>query len=389
MPEISETQHSAFQSIEIIQGGEGFFQRLLWLIEASREVIHLQYYIISDDETGREVQQALIKAGRRGVEVNILVDGIGSVNLPKRFRKELEDAGASLRFFSPVKFSIPFRTGRRMHHKLAVFDKSKALVGGLNIANRYRGSSMERPWLDFAVFLEGGEVCEELHRLAASIFFKKPYPKISLKKLLKKGRLGRSKVEVRLNDVFQGRREIRRGYNRAIIGARRSLTLVASYFLPGRRMLKLICKAASRGVDVRLILPGQTDVLFYSTAVKYLYPKLLRCGVRIFEYQPAILHAKVAVADGRWCSVGSFNLNDLSDLLSVELNIEIFDQEVAGAFQEHLNQAILLDCVEANPADYLNAPWHASLARKLFYLGIIQSIRLLHWFTEERQEAKP
>ncbi|MCB0571637.1 MAG: hypothetical protein KDC66_17825 [Phaeodactylibacter sp.] len=379
---------SDFKSIEILQGGEGYFQRLLWLIESAREVIHLQYYILSDDPSGREIQQALLNARSRGVEVNVLLDGVGSMNLSRRFRKGLVDAGVTLRFFSPVKFSIPFRTGRRLHLKLAVFDRSFALVGGLNIAERYRGNAEEPPWLDFAVLIEG-DICGELAELAASLLAKRPYPKIPIKRLLGKPPLGRQKVEVRLNDVFQGRREIRRGYNRAISSARKSLTVVASYFLPKRRMVKLLCKAASRGVEVRLILPGQSDVLFYGTAVKYLYPMLLKSGVRLFEYQPAVLHAKAVVADDKWCSIGSFNLNDLSELLSIELNIEIFDENVACAFQERLDEIMQRDCLEARAEDYLKASTFSRFKRKLFYLGIIQSIRLLHWFTEDNRETPP
>lgn len=382
MPKTSQVQNDNFQSIEIIQGGEGFFQRLLRLIEGSREVIHLQYYIFNNDTTGKEVQYALLNACKKGVAVNIVLDGIGSMNLPKRFRRELEEGGAKLRIFSPVKFSIPFRTGRRLHHKLAVFDQRKALVGGLNIADRYRGDAKERPWLDFAVFVEG-DICKQLNELAVSILAKKPYPKIPIKKLLEKGQLGRQKVEIRLNDVFQGRREVRRGYNRALSNARQSLTLASSYFLPKRKMIRLLCKAASRGVDTRLILPGYTDVLFYGTAVKYLYPKLLKCGVKVFEYQPTVLHAKVAVADDRWCTVGSFNLNDLSELLSVELNLEIFDEDVAEAFRQRLDDIIRQDCKEVSPDDYLNTSWLTRLKRKVFYLGILQSIRILHSFTEE------
>jgi cardiolipin synthase A/B len=370
-----------------MEGGVGVFDRLLQLIAECREVMHLQYYILSYDTTGKMIQHALIDASKRGVEVYLVLDGIGSIDLPQRVRQRLEAAGIKLRFFSPVRFAIPFRTGRRLHHKLAVFDREKALVGGLNLADRYRGSEAERPWLDFAVYLEG-EICAELHELAESHSSKRPYPEIKVKQWLKKeAPLSKSLVEVRVNDLLKGRREVRRGYHRALVTARHSLTIAASYFLPKRHIIKLLRKAAARGVDTRLILPSQTDVPFYGTAVKYLYPRLLKSGVRIFEYLPSVLHAKVAVADGRWCTIGSYNLNDLSDLLSVELNIEIFDPALAGSLQDKLDLVIALECREVKPEEYLHASWFSRLKWKAFYLGIMQSIRILHWFTEDRAEV--
>jgi cardiolipin synthase len=370
---------------EVVPGGVGYFERLLRLIGECREVMHLQYYILSHDNTGKEIQHAILEARSRGVEVFIVLDGIGSMDLPQRVRQRLLDAGIQLRFFSPVRFSIPFRTGRRLHHKLAVFDREKALVGGLNLADRYRGSAQEPPWLDFAVYLEGA-ICAELHELAEGYAHKKSYPAIAVKKILAKDTpLGKSQAEARVNDLFKGRREVRRGYHRALANARHSVTIAASYFLPKRHIIKLLRKAAERGVATRLILPAQTDVPFYQTAVKYLYPRLLRAGVQIYEYRPSVLHAKVAVADGRWCTIGSYNLNDLSDLLSVELNIEIFDHAIASGLQEQLDAIIAHDCRRVDENDYLQASWTTRLKWRLYYVGILQSIRILHWFTEERK----
>lgn len=370
---------------EIMQGGGGYFQRLLQLIAECREVMHLQFYILANDTTGKEIQHALLQARKREVEVSIVLDGVGSMNLPQRFCQRFEAAGVKLRFYSPIKFSIPFRTGRRLHHKLAVFDQEKALVGGLNLADRYRGDAQEPPWLDFAVYMEGA-VCEQLHELAESIANKKPYPKIPFKKLLsKEAPLGKDKIEVRVNDLLKGRREVRRGYYRALASARSSVTIAASYFLPKKRIINLLCKAAARGVDTRLILPGETDVPFYHTGVKYLYPKLLEAGVKIYEYQPTILHAKVAVVDGRWCTIGSFNLNDLSELLSVELNVEIFDQDGAQELQQKLAEIIAQDCREVNLDEYLNAPWLVRLKWKFFYAIIVHAFRLVYWFAEKEK----
>ena len=150
--------------------------------------------------------------------------------------------------------------------------------------------------------------------------------------------------------------------------------------------MKLLEGAARRGVDIHLVLPHKSDVLFYSTAVKYYYGRLLRKGIHIYEYQPAILHAKVAVADDRWCTVGSYNLNDLSDLLSIELNVEIFDLKVVGDFSTKLRQIIKTDCLKISKKDFEKPSPIYHFLWKSHYFILVQSLKVLYWMTDKNKD---
>jgi len=371
-------------------GGEAYFKRYLQLIEESREILHLQVYIFNNDRTGKEVQQALIRAASRGVKVALLLDGFGSANLPKKFLKKFEDAGIEVRFFSRLRFSVPFRMGRRLHHKLLVIDYHKAIVGGINVADRYRGTGEEQPWLDYAVYLEG-PICIQLHEMAGRITKKRNLLKLQqlkrLNRLWKRKEKGPvSDIRILENDFLKNKLQIRRSYTQAIRSARHSLIIVNSYFLPSFKLLGRLAQKSRQGVEIALVLPHKSDVLFYNTAVKYQYRILLAAGIRIYEYPKAVLHAKVAAADNRWCTIGSYNLNDLSDLLSLELNIEIRDPAVAAPFQEELWSVIRKDCIEVSGSTYLRPSIFFRIIWKVYYTGLIISLRLLYWLTDKNRD---
>lgn len=371
---------------EILRGGPSYFRRYIRLIEEAKSEIHLQIYTFENDSTGILVQRALIRAANRGVQVYLVLDGFGSGHLPNRFLRRFYDAGIQVRFFSKLRFSLPIRMGRRLHQKLLVVDGNRAVVGGINIANRYYGTHNARPWLDFAVYLEGA-VCARLHDLAVKILNRQNVQKVGVDNhWLKEDHSNLKAVHVLENDFFKNKLQIRQSYHRAIRNARHTLILFASYFFPSYRQLKLLEGAAKRGVDIHLVLPHKSDVLFYSTAVKYYYRRLLHKGIRIYEYQRSILHAKVAVADNRWCTVGSYNLNDLSDLLSLELNVEIFDATVVGNFADELRHIIDTDCLEVSKKDFEKPPPIYHFLWKSHYFLLVQSLKVLYWLTDKNKD---
>ncbi len=371
---------------EFLTSGPYYYKRYIQLINDSKGVIHLQIYTFENDATGKRVQKALIDASKRGVSVNVVLDGFGSGHLPQDFLDDFTQNGITLRFFSKLKFSLPLRLGRRLHQKLLVIDSEHAIVGGINIADRYNGDKEESPWLDFAIYLSSPE-CVRLHNLAERILNRKRIKRVRLTNhWADKNSEDFSKLNVLENDFFRNKLQIRRSYNRAIRNTRDTIVIFASYFFPGYKQLKYIERALSRGVEVHLILPRKTDVLFYHTAVKYYYGRLLRKGVRIYEYTRAILHAKVAVADGYWCTVGSYNLNDLSDMLSVELNVEVFDERFAKKFHNQLSEIIEKDCEEISKNDYVKAPFYIQLWYALYYFVVIQSLKVLYWLTDKHKE---
>lgn len=380
--------HTVNAACEIFQGGEDYFARYLHIIDQAQHTLHLQVYIFKEDTTGKLIQDALIKASLRGVQVFLVMDGVGSWHIKGGFLNRFIKAGITVRFFSKIHFSFPLRMGRRLHLKLLVADYQKAIVGGINIANRYRGKETELPWLDFAVYLEG-TICIRLHNLAIGVLNKRNFKKTALGNWWKKEKSTLTpKIEVKVNDFYKGKLEIRKGYHKAIRSAENTLIIFAGYFLPKYKMLGLLEKAVERGVEVRLVLPQKTDTYFYNNAVKVLCEKLLDKGIKIYEYPLSILHAKVAVVDNQWCTIGSYNLNDLSDLLSVELNIEISDALIVSNFQTQLDTIIKNDCIERLKSDLSKASRFYKWRCRVYYLGIIQAIRLLHWLTVKEEKNR-
>ena len=371
---------------EILRGGPRYFDRYVEVINESREVLHLQVYIFNQDTTGRMIQDALILASRRGVKTSLVLDAIGSRHLHKEFLDRFSEAGIEVRFFSKVYFRLPFRIGRRLHLKLLVADRNRAILGGINNADRYHGTDDQLPWLDFAIYLEGA-VCGGLHNIAERISTRRSFTKF-WKWDLSKAKAATTPLQVRVleNDFFKNKLQIRRSYHRAFNGAKSSLIVFASYFLPSLKMLGSLEKVASRGVDVKLVLMKKSDVVLYTKAVKYLYGRLLKKGIKIYEYPPTIMHAKVAVMDNQWCTIGSYNLNDLSDLLSIELNVEVADPFVVEPFQKELLTIIQNDCIEVAAVAYTRA----SMIKKFFwglnYYLAKQILNLMHRLTDENND---
>ncbi len=370
----------SFEQIRLVEGGKPYFSLLKRLIADARSLIHLQLYRFDDDQTGREIQAELIKAAQKGVEITIVVDGYGSRDVSAEFIENFRKNNIRISYFSPIHFTLRFRIGRRLHHKFIVVDSEKALVGGINIANDYHGINQE-PWLDFAIYLEG-EKCNELNRFALDILNKR----IDLT-ANKKMDITRSKEDVRFaeNDIIRRNLQIRRAYYEAIQRARKSIIIVAAYFVPRFRLLKLLFRAAERGVEVKLVLPSISDTYLYEMSVKYFYSRLLRHKIRIFEYKPAVLHAKVAVIDNEWSTVGSYNLNDLSDLLSTELNVEVINEQFSMDFRKKLEYIIDRDTVEVEPSTYLKASWWNKFRWRFYYRLYIYSIRMLQLVTSKER----
>jgi len=375
--------YTAATTCEILRGGKAYFDKYLQVIEQSQKCLHLQVYIFNHDKTGKMVRKALIRAARRGVKVHLVLDGIGSGHLSRKFLRKFEEAGIEVRFFSKIRPGIPFRMGRRLHQKLLVADYSRAIVGGINIADRYSGLDQEVPWLDYAVYVEG-PVCIRLHNLAVKILNKRNFKK-GWRKDLQHIQDDDSLVSVRVleNDFYRNKLQIRRAYLRVMRNAQHSLVFFASYFLPGFKMLRLMKNAAKRGVEVRVLLLRKSDVMFYPKAVKYFYGRLLRAGIRLYEYPHEVMHAKVAAMDGQWCTIGSYNLNDLSDLLSIELNIEITDPAVAGPFQQELLSVIENECEEVPAEAYMHAPAYKRLLWRMHYFFMLLMLKLTYWLTDK------
>ncbi|MBK9423565.1 MAG: hypothetical protein IPN54_05470 [Bacteroidetes bacterium] len=229
---------------------------------------------------------ALMEAAKKGVQVNLVVDDFGANLFTEEWEKKLEDAGVNFKKFETFISTGKFYVGRRMHHKVLVIDEKIAMVGGMNIADRYRGTKEVPAWLDYAVIVEG-PICKNLALACTRILEKqfnpaKPkWPKI----FAKSNTLDTSKVWVRMrkNDWLRNRREITSSYNKAARLATKSITIVGGYFIPGRKYRRLLADASKRGVEIRIILTHYSDVPVVKYAFDYLYGWLLKNNIRILN----------------------------------------------------------------------------------------------------------
>lgn len=322
----------------LVTSGATYFSLLEEILDSAESYIHLQYYIFDLDETGLNIYHALIRAAKRGVKVACVVDGYASGQWTNFYRKSFEDAGILFRRFAPVHFRR-LKVGRRMHHKIVVADGKVALIGGVNIANKYNQVDTMVPWLDFAVVLYGSSV-QDVERVCIKTWPRRllqPYLE-NRKPVSKPGESGQMAIRILQNNWFLQRIEISRSYKNAFRKAGKEMIIVASYFFPGLTMRRLMKRATARGVHITLITGSYSDVALFKPASKFLYDWLLRHGIEIYEWQPSVMHGKLAVVDGNWTTVGSYNLNALSDYGSLELNGGIYDATFAETVREKVMQ---------------------------------------------------
>nr|WP_315177014.1 phospholipase D-like domain-containing protein [uncultured Flavobacterium sp.] len=334
------------KNLELVYSGEDYFSRLEAIIRNSQIEIHMQMYLFENDATGNRIIKALKEAASRKVQVYVLLDGLGSLSFPSETLKEMRQSGINIRFFAPLFSTYTFYLGRRLHRKVIVADAKVVLIGGINVADKYCGSDTEAPWLDYAVQLKG-EIAEPLQKLCTDIYFKKRHlhnSKIKSSFLVQEDAM----VRILQNDWLKGKNEICDGYIKSIRNAKKDIIIVGSYFLPGIRIIRALKKASKNKVKIKLILSGKSDLPLTRRATCYLYDKLLNYNIELYEWDQSILHGKVAVIDGNWTTIGSFNLNNLSSYGSLEMNVEINSDLFSKMFQSHLIE-IIAQCQSITP----------------------------------------
>jgi cardiolipin synthase len=340
--------------VKLVHGGEEYFRVMSDMIRNASRSIHLQTYIFDHDETGRMIGEELIAAALRGVEVYILLDGYASRHLSEDFIAQLTGSGIHFRFFEPVLKSDSFYFGRRLHHKILVIDNRFSLVGGINISNRYNDMPGEPAWLDWAVHAEG-EVSYELFRVCVEFWYKSPRQARAAIKSNPPPSFPSEwdcAVKVRRNDWVRRRNQISRSYIEMFNRAENDIIIMSSYFLPGRVMRRNMVAAARRGVNISLILAGTSDVPMAKYAERFIYRWMLRNNVKIYEYPKCVLHAKLSTYDRKWVTVGSYNVNDISAYASIELNLDVMDDDFAGEVTGWMIRTIDRDCIRITD-DYI------------------------------------
>jgi len=336
--------------IQLVFSGKNYFELLEKIIHESKEILHLQTYIFETDETGLKVIKNLKQAVARGVRVVVLADAYGSFPFKKEIQKDLIASGIQFRLYSPLFSSESIFFGRRLHHKIVVADKNIALIGGINVANKYNSGQEEQAWLDYAVLVKGN-VCEYLDILCDTVYRKKSRSKLNFwENEIHKKRASdhHSLIRFRRNDFIKQKNEIHQSYLQSIIRAENSIVIVASYFLPGNYFRRILRLAAARGVKIKIILAGKSDVSSVKLAQNYLYEFYLKNNIQLYEWQNSILHGKAMMIDNTWATIGSYNLNFLSHYISIELNADIIDKKFMRDFSSHIDKIISDSCTQVD-----------------------------------------
>ncbi len=334
--EIKPIKHQ--KKIELVFSGADYFLRLEKIINTSKKELHLQTYIFDTDSTGLRIVEALKNAADRDVKIYVLLDGFGSNAFSSNIVKELRYHGINIRFFSPLLSLNSFYIGRRLHQKVVVSDAKKVLIGGINIADKYHGTSFETPWLDYAIEIES-KVAKPIQQICRNFYFKKRRVR---KSKIEDVFIAKEPIEIRVlqNDWLNRKNEIQKEYLKAIGNAQKEIIIVGSYFFPGRKIALALKKASKRNVSIKLIVSGISDVPLLSNASHYLYSIFLKYNIEIYEWNKSVLHGKAAVIDGKWTTVGSFNMNNLSSFGSIEMNVEINSPTFSEKYLLHLNKII-------------------------------------------------
>ena len=359
-------QFSTGNHLELLESGGEYFPALCEAIDSARHEIHLQTYIFEDDSTGRRVAQALAGAARRGVVVHLVVDGFGARDFPETLQPALEESGVRVRVYRPElgRFSFRRHRLRRLHRKVAIIDGRLAFVGGINIIDDMHTPGQIPPRYDYAVAVTGPVLndilhsCHNLLDLLDWAYLRQHLRRPLLSPAPEKAEVVAGGMEARfvVRDNLRHRRDIEDAYLAAIETAGEEIVLANAYFLPGRRIRQALLAAAQRNVRVILLLQGRIEYLLLYFATRALYGRLLDSGIRIFEYRRSFLHAKVAVVDGRWATVGSSNIDPFSLLLAREANLEVRDTAFAARLRQSLQSAMDLGAVELKSMDWKRQP---------------------------------
>ncbi len=360
--------------IDLLETGAEYFPVLGAAIDAAACEIHIETYIFADDVTGRTIVAALVAAARRGVTVRLLVDGFGARDFLPGLGQQLVENGATVEVYRAEAARLKMRRHRlrRLHRKLAVIDGRIAFVGGINIIDDH-DSPHPAPRFDYAVRVEGPLVARihaSMHQLWQLVGWAKLQhrpPSLPVSPCAQDKPAGTMSAAFLIRDNLRHRRDIEDAYLEAIESARTGILLASAYFLPGRHFRHALLDAAARGVAVTILLQGRVEHALLHYATQAIYHQLLAGGVRIFEYHPGFLHAKVAVADGVWATVGSSNIDPFSLLLAREANVVVRDHGFATQLAASLQRAIDNAAHEVVVADLARRSLPARALRWLAY----------------------
>lgn len=332
--------------IELLCCGAEYFPALEAAIAAAQTEVRLETYIFADDETGRRIAAALITAAQRGLSVYVAYDGFGSSGHIGKLAGVMQSGGVKVGVFRPENWWQKFRRSRlrRLHRKLVLIDGRVAFIGGINIIDDLNMPPPKHPRFDYAVSVRGAmlvPIAETMRDIWPRL--RTPdgaRPDSAPPCSVSTETTGTLRGRFAIRDNVSHRRDIEREYLAAILAARSEVVIANAYFFPGRRFRRGLLRAAKRGVTIKLFLQGRPEYLLQHYATRALYGTLLDAGVEIYEYRPSFLHAKVAVIDEDWATVGSSNIDPFSLSLAREANVFVRDRVFAGKLRRSLVRAM-------------------------------------------------
>jgi cardiolipin synthase len=362
---------TAGNAVTLLENGPATYKAMFAAIDAARDHINMETYILEDDEVGRRFADALIAKQRQGVQVNLIHDGVGTFGTPKAFFTRLQEAGIKVLEFNPVNpltAKAGWDVNQRDHRKILVVDGRTAFLGGINISSVYSGGSAsrgstpptdakKRPWRDTDLQITG-PVVADLQKMFLGTWEKQKgdplpardyFPTVDAR--------GREVVRAIPGDPDQAFSQIYGTFISAINAAESQILLTNAYFVPDPQLMDALIAAVARGVDVKMILPSATDSWLVFHAGRAHYQKLLEGGVKLYEREEVLLHAKTALIDGVWSTVGSTNLDWRSFLHNQEVNVVVlgpeFGERMRAAFERDLaaSHEITLEAWKRRPVD--------------------------------------
>lgn len=300
-----------------------FYEKYIGLINSAKVSIHLQTYIFENDQVGKRVVSALKAAVKRGVQVYVLLDRLGSSSLSKEFVNDLKAANINLNFFGAFRWfkflSKKYFIGRRLHHKLLLVDFEKSLVGGINIGEDFL------TWFDFGVLIQG-ESCYEIYRacLRCLPFYLRQGLKNECPTKISRSN---SLLRILINDGLYYKKNIHDRLNFYLKNAKSEIFIISAYFFPNQRLIRKLKRLTKRGVKIKVLCNHLSDVPFINNATRFHYLGLLKSGVEIYEWTPSVLHGKAIIVDHSFLNLGSYNINYMGQFTNVELNVEVLNKE--------------------------------------------------------------
>jgi len=365
--DITGLRFSDNNTLRLLESGQETFDEIFKAVSNAQDIICMEFYIFKDDNTGKRLAEALMKKAAQGVSVYLLYDHFGSFLTSARFWSGMRKAGIKIRVSHPFKWSAPRGYKYRNHKKLLIIDSNKAFIGGFNIADEYHGHLNKKvtPWRDTGIYIEGPVVS------ALFSMFVKSWATWNGRPIIHDMESIPSTHGIPVIPVFANSGRERRRMKRLLVysikNAKESILITTAYFSPGLRIMRALISAARRGIKLRLLLPGETDVMSVFYAGRSHYNNLLKAGAEIYNYRNSVLHSKTFVFDGCWSIVGSANLDTQSLRMNEESNVGILDAGFGGqmsvSFENDLKRSVRIDL-----STWKNRPFYQKVLEKFFFV---------------------